>query len=236
MKALLIEDDEEVAQALMEGLQQHGWTVEHMAAGIDAARRQVTEDIVLLDLNLPDVDGFEVCRHLRSVSDVPIIVVSARSDTFDQALGLWLGADDYVVKPYALHELLARMAAVLRRGTASRSPAPPVDAASADAEATAEEQILCRGPLKIDQERRQVSLRDSSISLTRKEFELLALLAGTPGRVYTREYIVEHVWMQRWIGKSRTVDSHVAALRRKLGDPGWIETVRGVGLRFVTRN
>lgn len=240
MKALVVEDDEDVAQALMEGLRQHGWAVQHLATGRDVTPGNVAADIVLLDLNLPDIDGLELCRRIRESTDVPIIAVTGRSDSLDQALGLWLGADDYIVKPYQLHVLLARMAAVLRRAApqlsdCSPNPACPSGDTAADDPGAADNPLLRRGELTIDQRQRRVLLRDAVIPLTRKEFELLALLAAAPGRVFTREYIVETVWMHKWIGKSRTIDAHVASLRRKLGDPGWIETVRGVGLRFANR-
>ncbi|GLV72694.1 response regulator transcription factor [Streptomyces hygroscopicus] len=221
LKVLLVEDDVEVADALTEGLQQYGWTVDHVTTGAAALGRRECGDIVLLDLNLPDMDGLEVCRGLRTACAVPIIAVTARSDEMDKVLGLRLGADDYIVKPYRLQELLARMAAVMRR-TAGTQP-PPAEAA---------DPVLVRGRLTIDPDRRTVLLDGRPVPLTRKEYELLVLLAGAPGRVFLREQLLDAVWDQRWTGSSRTLDTHVAALRRKLGSTKWISTTRGVGFSF----
>ncbi|TVL91495.1 response regulator transcription factor [Streptomyces sp. SAJ15] len=220
MRVLLVEDDVEVADALTEGLQQYGWTVDHVSTGAAALRRHECGDIVLLDLNLPDMDGLEVCRGLRAMCAVPIIAVTARSDEMDKVLGLRLGADDYIVKPYRLQELLARMAAVMRRTGTRPAPAEPVNP------------VLTRGRLTIDPAQRTVSLDGRPVILTRKEFELLVLLAGTPGRVFLREQLLDAVWNQQWAGSSRTLDTHVAALRRKLGSTKWIKTTRGVGFSF----
>ncbi|MGP4000272.1 response regulator transcription factor [Streptomyces sp. 8N706] len=229
MKALIVEDDPEVVGALAEGLQQHGWDVAHVSTGASALRAPDAFDIVLLDLNLPDMDGLEVCQSLRSATSVPIIAVTARSDEFDKVLCLRLGADDYIVKPYRLQELLARMAAVRRRvGTR------PAEAAERPEQDNAGH-IIDHGRLTIDQLERTVLLDGSPVGLTRKEFELLVLLAGAPRRVFTRAHLLESVWSHRWIGPSRTLDSHVAALRRKLGDGRWIKTARGVGFSFETQ-
>ncbi|NKI43170.1 response regulator transcription factor [Streptomyces physcomitrii] len=256
MRVLLVEDDAEVADALTEGLQQYGWIVDHVATGGEALSRVETAgygDIVLLDLNLPDMDGLEVCRGLRAACAVPIIAVTARSDEMDKVLGLRLGADDYIVKPYRLQELLARMAAVMRR-TATRPAAAPVAAApyaaapyaaapyaaaphAAAAPGSAVpaepgEHVLSHGRLTIDPARRAVLLDGSPVTLTRKEYELLVLLAGAPGRVFLREQLLDTVWDQQWAGSSRTLDTHVATLRRKLGSTQWIRTTRGVGFSF----
>jgi DNA-binding response OmpR family regulator len=171
---------------------------------------------VLLDLRLPDVDGFEVCRRIRAVADVPIIVVSARGEEVDRVLGLELGADDYVVKPFGFRELLARIRAVTRR-TQSR----PAAAAT-----------ITVGPLTIDRRTRTVTVDGEDVALTQKEFDLLALLAEDPGAVRPRMQILEEVWDPHWYGPTKTLDVHVATLRKKLGRPEWIETVRGVGFRL----
>jgi two-component system, OmpR family, response regulator RegX3 len=181
---------------------------------------------VLLDLGLPDADGIDVCRQLRATSSVPIIVVSARTDELDRVLGLELGADDYVVKPFGMRELIARIRAVLRRVQLSVpvTPEPPLTPPQWDTTVV--------GPLRLDRRARRVHLDDGEVSLTPKEFDLLAVLMRDPGAVYRRETIIDEVWDTNWYGSTRTLDVHVAALRRKLGDPAWIETVRGVGFRL----
>ncbi|MBW1598468.1 response regulator transcription factor [Streptomyces sp. JJ38] len=227
MKALLVEDDGGVAEALAEALGQYGWDVHHVATGHEALARTspgntrgdgTGPDIVLLDLNLPDMDGIEVCRSLRSSSRVPIIAVTARSGELDKVLCLRVGADDYVVKPYRIQELLARMTAVLRRA-GTQHTAPP-------------EPVITEGALTIDRARRIVTLDGDVVELTRKEFDLLALLAASPTRVFPRERLLDAVWDQQWPGNSRSLDAHVAAIRRKLGSRGWIRTSRGVGFSF----
>ena len=173
-------------------------------------------DLVLLDVRLPDIDGFAVCRELRTRSDVPIIMVTAKGEEIDRVVGLELGADDYVVKPFGLRELVARIRAVSRR-----TSAPP------EARET-----LVAGELEVDVPARRATLAGRELQLTLKEFDLLALLASEPGVVVDRQRILREVWDTTWYGSSKTVDVHVAALRKKLGDPTLIETVRGVGLRL----
>jgi two-component system, OmpR family, response regulator RegX3 len=175
---------------------------------------------VLLDLGLPDMDGIDICRRLRASSTVPIIVVTARSEEVDRVLGLELGADDYMVKPFGFRELVARIRAVTRRAQPADRPVE-------------EPQRL--GRLELDRRQRQVRLNGTEMVLTAKEFDLLALLAEDPGAVLTRDQILEQVWDPHWFGPTKTLDVHVASLRKKLGDPAWIETVRGVGFRLVTR-
>ncbi|MFG3157838.1 response regulator transcription factor [Streptomyces sp. NPDC048219] len=229
-----MEDDVDVAEALTEGLEDHGWSVQHLALGLEALGSADAVDIVLLDLNLPDVDGLELCRRLHERTHVPIIAVTGRSDSFDQALCLRLGADDYIVKPYRLHELLARMAAVLRRTTQWFSPAGTAGSdPDHEAETTPPSEVLRHGPLRVDLRQRVATVGGTAVVLTRKEFELLVLLASSPGRVFTRQYIGETVWADQWVDSSRTLDSHIAAVRKKIGHRDWIETVRGVGFRFV---
>ncbi len=215
MKLLVVEDEDAIAEPLVEGLEREGFAVERAATG-QAALAAPPADLVLLDLRLPDIDGLEVCRRLRERSRVPIIVVTARGEEVDRVVGLELGADDYVVKPYGLRELVARIRAVRRR-------AEPVQA---------EQRLLLVGGLTVDTRARRASLDGRALALTPKEFDLLALLAADPGAAVTRERIFEEVWGTRWYGSPKTIDVHVAALRRKLGDPGWIETVRGVGFRL----
>jgi len=217
MNVLLVEDDDAIAEPLASGLRREGFEVTRAATGGEALAAEGA-DLVLLDLRLPDVDGFTVCRELRARSDIPIIVVSARGEEVDRVVGLELGADDYVVKPFGLRELVARIRAVTRRTGEHRG---------AD-----ESEELVVGALRIDTRAHRVTLDGDDVALTAKEFALLALLAREPGAVVDRERILREVWNTTWYGSSKTIDVHVAAIRRKLGDPGWIETVRGIGLRL----
>lgn len=218
MRLLVVEDDEDVADELVLGLQRHGHQVDRVSTGAEALARYEGAELILLDLGLPDLDGFEVCRRLREMSNVPIIAVSARSAELDRVLGLRLGADDYIVKPYGFTELLARIEAVARRSGATASGSAP-------------DKVVI-GDLTIDGRTRRVTIEGSDVVLTRKEFDLLALLAGDPGALFTRERILADVWADNWVGATRTLDVHVAALRAKLGNKSWIETVRGVGFRL----
>jgi DNA-binding response OmpR family regulator len=184
-----------------------------------AALAHPDSEFVLLDLGLPDADGADVCRELRTRSDVPIIVITARSDEIDRVVLLELGADDYVVKPFGFKELQARIRAVQRR---------------AQPRATDRDTLtpLKVGALEIDRRTRRVAIDGNEITLTPKEFDLLAFLATDPGAVFSRQDILESVWDTHWYGPTKTLDVHVAALRKKLGDAAWIETVRGVGFRL----
>jgi DNA-binding response OmpR family regulator len=212
----VVEDDPAVGAALVDGLARSGFEPDLVisGAGVDAALPGV--EVVLLDLGLPGEDGLEVCRRIRARSSVPIIVVTARGEEVDRVLGLELGADDYVVKPFGLRELVARIRAVVRRTQGGVAERP---------------QVL--GGLVIDRRAHRVRLDDEDLALTPKEFDLLALLAEDPGAAYSRRDILEAVWDAHWYGPTKTVDVHVAGLRRKLGDPGWIETVRAVGYRLA---
>jgi DNA-binding response OmpR family regulator len=214
MRVLLVEDDDAIAEPLAQGLGREGLDVERVATG-EAALAAGPVDLVLLDLGLPDLDGLEVCRQLRARSGVPVIVITARGEELDRVLGLELGADDYVVKPFGFRELMARIRAVTRRTSGAATPA-----------------TVQVGDLEIDLRARRVTLAGAEVELTRKEFDLLALLAGDPGALRTRQEILEQVWDAHWYGPTKTLDVHVAALRKKLGDPGLIETVRGVGFRL----
>ncbi|MDQ0713225.1 DNA-binding response OmpR family regulator [Streptomyces luteogriseus] len=268
LRVLLIEDDETIAEPLMEGLGNFGLTVDHVATGTDGLRGPY-HDVVLLDLGLPDMDGIDVCRGIRRVSDVPIVILSARGEEADRVLGLELGADDYLAKPFSVRELVARVRAVTRRtqrahqafpeaeGARSlpepppyepapapayeRPPAPayePAPALSYEPPATAAHGPVPDpphdpGPLVVDRRTRQVWVGDAPVLLTPKEFDLLALLSEDPGAVYSRQQILDRVWDPHYDGPTKTLDVHVAALRRKLGHPAWIRTLRGVGFRLA---
>jgi two-component system response regulator RegX3 len=215
MTILLVEDDRAIAEALIDGLHTNGYSVSHVVSGAEAVAKIKAGDIelVLLDLGLPDIDGTEVCRQIRAFSHVPIIVASARETELDRVDVLELGADDYLVKPFGIKELVARIHAVMRRATGS----------------TALVTQLTAGSLIIDTKARSVLLDDAVIQLTPKEFDLLAYLTREPGTVFRRAEILRDVWETTWFGTTKTLDAHVASIRKKLGDPGWIESVRGVG-------
>jgi len=216
MRVLLVEDDEPVAESLTRGLGRYGFEVEWVRTGAEALRAEPS-DLVLLDLGLPDMDGLDVCRELRARGDVPIIVISARSDETDRVVGLEIGADDYVSKPFGVREVVARIRAVLRRVRPALVQPEPTQSSR----------------LSIDRRARRVYVEDAEMALTPKEYDLLAFLAEAPGAVFTREQIMEAVWDANWFGPTKTLDVHVGALRRKLGDSVAVETVRGVGFRLT---
>ncbi|MET8135494.1 MULTISPECIES: response regulator transcription factor [unclassified Streptomyces] len=224
MRLLLVEDDNHVAAALSAVLARHGFDVTHARSGEEALRALVPESdgfsVVLLDLGLPDQDGYEVCGKIRKRTATPVIMVTARADVRSRIHGLNLGADDYVVKPYDTGELLARIHAVARRTAHDDASSPG-------------ETLLLLGPVRIELPNRQVTVDGSTVQLTRKEFDLLALLAQRPGVVFRREQIISEVWRTSWEGTGRTLEVHVASLRSKLRMPALIETVRGVGYRLV---
>ena len=229
MRILLVEDDPSLAASAADGLRAQGFDVDHVgtgAAALEAAAAPDLPDVVLLDLGLPDIDGQEVCRRIRSTSDLPVIVVSARGDEADRVIALELGADDYLTKPYGMRELAARIRAVMRRAAA------PVPAPAAPASPSASAAVQEIGRLAIDRRTQRVHVDGEEVSLTAKEFDVLAYLAEDPGAVRRRTEILEHVWDGHWYGATKTVDAHVAAIRKKLGDPAWVEAVRGVGFRL----
>ncbi|MFI0776437.1 response regulator transcription factor [Streptomyces sp. NPDC021212] len=251
VRALLIEDDETIAEPLVEGLRRYGLTASHVGTGT-AGLEGPYGDIVLLDLGLPDMDGIDVCRGIRRVSDVPIIMLTARGEEADRVLGLELGADDYLAKPFSMRELIARIRAVTRRTqrtetaptvppAAAATPAPPPPVfepqpaqPAAPAPAPVQHQTLeGQEPLIVDRRTRQVWVGGTPVALTPKEFELLALLTEDPGAVYSRQQILDRVWDPHFHGPTKTLDVHIATLRRKLGDPAWIQTLRGVGFRLA---
>ncbi|MFD9337342.1 response regulator transcription factor [Streptomyces sp. NPDC060028] len=234
MRLLLVEDDDHVAAALSAILARHGFQVTHARSGEEALQALLPAGaaphaspygVILLDLGLPDQDGYEVCGKIRKRTATPVIMVTARADVRSRIHGLNMGADDYVVKPYDTGELLARIHAVARRTGASEEAA---------ATGTGAPSVVRLGPVSIELATRRVTVDGSDVPLTRKEFDLLALLAQRPGVVFRREQIISEVWRTSWEGTGRTLEVHVASLRSKLRMPALIETVRGVGYRLVT--
>ncbi|MEQ8718649.1 MAG: response regulator transcription factor [Acidimicrobiales bacterium] len=217
MRILVVEDDPSISGPLRDGLTREGFEVEVAATGAEALAATPV-DLVLLDLGLPDLEGRVVCQRLRSTTSVPIIVVSARGDEIDRVMLLELGADDYVVKPFGFRELVARIRAVTRRANSTESSH------------TTDELVV--GPLHIDQRSRTVEFAGDHVELTPKEYDLLVFLASDAGAVRSREQLIHDVWDEHWWGSTKTLDVHVASLRKKLL-PDLIETVRSVGYRLV---
>jgi DNA-binding response OmpR family regulator len=211
---LVVEDDPGIAASLVLGLERAGYRARSVGTGREALAAVPDPDVVLLDLGLPDVDGVEVCRRIRSRSGAAIIVVTARGEEADRVAALDEGADDYLVKPFGLAELLARIRAVLRRVQPSDS------------------ELLRHGPLAVDLRTRKVTVGGREVVLTPKEFDILECLAADPGRVVTRQEVLERAWDAHWYGPTKVLDVHIAALRRKLGVPGLVETVYGRGFRL----
>lgn len=224
VRVLLVEDDEPVAESLRRGLLRYGFEVAWVSTGAAALSHTEPYDVVLLDLGLPDTDGLDVCKALRERGDVPIIVISARSDETDRVVGLELGADDYVSKPFGVREVIARIRAVMRR-IQPRTPA----AAEAGPDRYG-------ARLTIDRKAARVRLDDEEVPLAPKEYDLLAFLTEEPGALMSREQIMEAVWDANWFGPTKTLDVHVAALRRKFAGAITIEAVRGVGFRLEIAN
>jgi DNA-binding response OmpR family regulator len=223
VRVLIVEDDDALASSLSRGLEEKGFDVDRVAEG-RAALDAREADVVLLDLRLPDTTGIDVLVQLRQRSETPVIMLSASDDEIDRVVTLELGADDYVTKPFSLRELVSRMRAVTRRSGRSM----------ADALLEPEPTVVRgeTGELTVDSRRRRVLVNGSEVVLTPKEFELLGQLAGEPGAVVTRAALIESVWDRNWFGSTKTLDIHIASLRKKLGDSRWIETHRGVGYRL----
>jgi len=246
---LVVDDEQTLRDAIAYNLKREGWTVEQAGTGDDALARArvVKPDLIILDVMLPGMDGLQVCRALRAESTVPILFLSARGEEVDRILGLELGGDDYLTKPFAMRELVARARAMLRRaqmvpavaGVAGPSPAPALPNAQPGPGTTrSSEQTLVSGELALDVARRIVKLHGEPISLKPKEFDLLAYLMRHPGIVLSREALLREVWGYDFPVDTRTVDVHVRWLRLKLEDdpsnPRWVETVRGYGYRFAS--
>jgi two-component system, OmpR family, response regulator RegX3 len=218
---LLVEDEVGIARPLIDSLRREGFRVRAVMSGRDAIAELGSHpvDLVLLDLMLPDVDGRDICAEIRSMSQVPIIIVTARGTETDRIVGLELGADDYVAKPFSARELIARIKAVLRRARPHQRDLP-----------------IWIGDLALDVTTRMVTQGGRPVDLTPREFDLLHLLMERAGEIVSREDIMSEVWDPHWFGSTKTLDVHVSALRKKLGDdpndPIYIRTVRGIGLRF----
>ena len=220
----MVEDERSITEPLSEALAREGFDTEVAGTVADALElaRTLEPDLVLLDVMLPDGSGYDVARELRAGSGVPIIMLTARGEETDRVVGLELGADDYIVKPFSAREVVARIRAVLRRAGDGAGPRGSG--------------AIEIGPLRLDRARRDATLDGEELDLTRKEYELLELLMSEAGAVITRERLIDEVWDVNWFGSTKTLDVHVSGLRRKLGDssssPRFIHTVRGVGFRF----
>lgn len=226
-KVLVIEDEENLLEALKYNLEREGYTALTASdgeRGLGMARKH-RPDLVILDIMLPRIDGKEVCRILRRENDTPIIMLTARGEEVDRVVGLEIGADDYVTKPFSMRELLARLRTVLRR---TRS--------NGMGETAASRERLASGDLVVDLASHTVTLADKQIEMKPREFDLLALLVANKGRAFTRDQILERLWGQDYIGDTRTVDVHIRWIRQKIeegpGSPNRIVTIRGVGYRF----
>lgn len=226
-RILIVEDEPNILELVAYNLEKEGWNVLKATTGDQGwnAIQNDRPDLVLLDLMLPGMDGMEVCRRTRenqATRGIPIIMLTAKSEEVDRVLGLETGADDYVTKPFSPRELVARIRAVLRR--AERLPGEE------------QKEMLSLGPIRIDLRQHKVTLNGENVELTPKEFDLLQLLVAHPGRAFTREFLLEHLWGYEFFGDTRTVDVHVRRLRQKIevdaANPIWLETVRGVGYRM----
>jgi two-component system response regulator RegX3 len=222
-RILVVEDEQAIAEPLAESLQREGFDPEvapTLAVAREACDRQLP-DLILLDVMLPDGDGRDLARDIRKLSDVPIIMVTARGEEIDRVLGLELGADDYVVKPFSVRELTARIRAIIRRGKPS------------DRKAAIEV-----GTIRLDPASRSVTKEGRAVDMAAREFDLLHLLMANAGEVIRREQIMDEVWDPHWFGPTKTLDVHISWLRKKLEDdparPQYITTVRGVGFRFAS--
>jgi two-component system response regulator RegX3 len=234
IRILVVEDEESYREALQAGLHKEGFAVELAADGTEGLRTFVARPphLVLLDVLLPGLPGTEVCRRMRAIAPVPIIMVSALDAEVDIVLGLELGAADYVTKPYRLRELVARIQAVLRRVHPPVVPAPVPKVPEADTRP----QVVVAGPVRVDFARREVWSGTGTVHLSRREFDLLSLLLSPPGQVRTRDELIDRLWSGRDLADTRTLDTHIRRLRVKLerdpADPQYLVTVRGVGFRF----
>ena len=230
-RALIVEDDPDIVELVVHYLSRDGWRVEAVANGSTALGKIHEEDfdLLILDLQLPGLDGLSLCTEVRrdkKTANLPVVMLTARGEEADRIVGLELGADDYVVKPFAVAEVISRIRAVLRRARSVGVNAEP--------------RIVTVRDLELDLAARRAWMAGGELELTRKEFDLLARLAADAGRVVTREVLMSEVWDENWFGSTKTLDVHISGLRRKLGEdpatPGYIQTVRGVGFRLATED
>ncbi|ASN54038.1 DNA-binding response regulator [Sinomonas sp. R1AF57] len=236
-RAVVVEDDADMRTLLVRTLQRHGFVVAEAATGAGGLEhvRKHSPDLITLDLNLPDLEGTEVCRRLRQFSDAYVIMITGRADEIDELTGLQIGADDYISKPFSPRTVQARVEAMFRRPRRESAAVrtAPVGGGTLDSESP----HLAHGPLLVDPEARLVFLDGNELTLTRTEFDLLALMVASPRRVWTREMLLRSVWGDEWASDEHLVEVHVGNLRRKLGDSGrsprFIRTVRGVGYGMV---
>ncbi|ABH00850.1 response regulator, two-component system (plasmid) [Rhodococcus jostii RHA1] len=233
-RALVVDDERPLAAVVASYLEREHFEVAVAYNGVDALAlaREIDPDVVVLDLGLPGMDGIEVCRQLRTFSDAYVVMLTARSAEVDTIIGLSVGADDYVTKPFSPRELVARIRAMLRRPR----KAPVYETPSPDR--GGEEAPRVFGALSIDVAGREVCLGEQPVMLTRTEFDVLAVLSSRPGMAFSRRQLIEAVWGESWVGNEHLVDVHVGHLRRKLGDdpaaPRYVTTVRGIGYRMGT--
>jgi DNA-binding response OmpR family regulator len=227
LNLLVIEDDEQILEAISEYFSRAGYTVQTAADGVSGVQSALNDrpDAIVLDLMLPKMDGLAVCRELREKTPyIPILMLTAKDDVVDKVLGLEMGADDYITKPFSLRELEARIKSVMRRVRAAAHTE------------TNEDAPIIRGRLRIDPAKREVAVGDRQVELTPKEFELLRLFASNPGRVFPRKYLLEKIWDYSYEGYDRTIDSHINRLRAKIEDnpenPQMVLTVWGIGYKF----
>ena len=224
VRVLVVEDEAPIRRVVVGYLQREGFEVSEAADGVHAVdvAREIRPDVIVLDLGLPGIDGVEVCRAVRTFSDAYVVMLTARAEEVDKLIGLSVGADDYLTKPFSPRELVARIRAMLRRPRADSAPV--------------EDQVRRFGDLTLDPQAREVTLRGRLVELTRTEFDILEVLSSQPRRVFTRRALVGAVWGSDWFGDDHLVDVHIAHIRAKLADdsgaPRYIATVRGVGYRM----
>lgn len=234
-RALVVDDEAPLAEVVASYLEREQFEVTQCHNGTDALTlaREIDPDVVVLDLGLPGLDGVEVCRQLRTFSDAYVVMLTARDAEVDTIVGLSVGADDYITKPFSPRELVARIRAMLRRPRMVGAPTAPAGGVGA-----AELPPRVFGPMSIDVASRQVFLHEEPVPLTRTEFDILAALSSRPGLVWSRRQLIDAVWGEPWVGNDHLVDVHVGHVRRKLGDdpadPRFVHTVRGVGYRMGT--
>jgi DNA-binding response OmpR family regulator len=237
-RILLVDDEQAILTLLSYPLSQDGYEVVRASDGVEALARfdEAEFDLVVLDVTMPHMDGLEVCRRLRAISSVPIVMLTAKTEEIDKVLGLELGADDYITKPFSIREFRSRVKAVLRRS----AMVSPANAGGRDGGEERGEERLEAGALVIDFDKRTIRVRDELIATTFVEFEILGVLARSPGRVFTRETLLDRIWGDSAYRDPRTIDVHIRHLREKLErdakEPEFIFTVRGVGYRFRDRD